>query len=673
MSRKTASALLVIGLLLVMVGVPAAAQDDTTTTSSTTTIPPSAPPRIEITDVNLDRYPRVTMTVDLRNIPDLDPSRVAISENGTPIEDLEVNTLEQSFQRIGIVLAIDTSGSMSTNDAIEAAKTAALAFIAQKRPQDWMALITFDDEVQVLSGFTNDGSALSSRVETIEASGGTAFYDAIIKAADLYRDIANEERNLIILTDGADSVYAADEREDAKQSALDAVQEVGVRVFGVALEGDDFSPDDVEEFALATEGLFRTTPDPEQLEALYGDIRRELNNKLVLQFTASEQQTTDVDFQVSYGALRGSATIAVPGYATTTLATTTTTGPLVFVPPSPVAPSESTLPASNTTLRIAATIAVFIALALFIVIVIRLDPDADQDSSVGARLRAYGRRGAARPTEAATGIMARIPFLRRFTERAEEAARRRGVLAALNSALEQGNIPLRPGEAMAAAVGLSIIAAVLIGVFTQSPTWGIGAFLGALILMAALVQVAGEREKRRFEAQLPDTLTLISTSLRAGYSLLQAVEAVAAEAPDPTSREFGRAIAESRLGRPVVQSLEGIAERMRSEDFEWAVMAIEIQREVGGNLAEVLQIVAETMLQRNRLRREVKALTAEGRISAIVLGAMPLGLFAFLFATNRQYLDPLITETVGRVAIGIGIGLLIVGAMWLRRITIIEV
>ncbi len=148
---------------------------------------------------------------------------------------------------------------------------------------------------------------------------------------------------------------------------------------------------------------------------------------------------------------------------------------------------------------------------------------------------------------------------------------------------------------------------------------------------------------------------------------------MAAEAPDPTSREFGRAIAESRLGRPVVQSLEGIADRMRSEDFEWAVMAIEIQREVGGNLAEVLQIVAETMLQRNRLRREVKALTAEGRISAIVLGAMPLGLFAFLFATNRQYLDPLITETVGRVAIGIGIGLLIVGSMWLRRITIIEV
>src|SRR5690606_9174175 len=161
---------------------------------------------------------------------------------------------------------------------------------------------------------------------------------------------------------------------------------------------------------------------------------------------------------------------------------------------------------------------------------------------------------------------------------------------------------------------------------------------------------AGSREKRKFEQQLPDTLVLLATSLRAGYSLLQAVEAVASEAPDPTAREFGRgiaearrgrrvpgppqgmrgrppsedyewaveavaseapnptarefgrAIAEARLGRSVVEALQGITERTQSKDFEWAVMAIEIQREVGGNLAEVLQTVADTMLARNRLR-----------------------------------------------------------------------
>ena len=333
MSRKLALMLLVFGLMLTMVGLPAVAQDEETTTTTVSLV--SVPPRLEITDINLDRYPRVTMTVDLRNVPDLDPSAISITENGQPVSDLEVNTLEQSFQRIGIVLAIDTSGSMQ-GEPIEAAKTAALSFIAQKRPQDWMALITFASEVQVLSGFTNDPVALSSRIETIEAGGETAFFDAVIKSAELYTDISNDERNLIILTDGADSIYSGDEKDVAKQDALDAVTEAGVRVFGVALEGSEFSPDDLRDFSTATEGLFRATPDPQQLDSLYGDIRRELNNKLVLRFTANEQQTTDVEYSVSYESLTGSATVAVPGFATTTLASTTTSQAFVFVAPGSV-------------------------------------------------------------------------------------------------------------------------------------------------------------------------------------------------------------------------------------------------------------------------------------------------------------------------------------------------
>ncbi len=194
-----------------------------------------------------------------------------------------------------------------------------------------------------------------------------------------------------------------------------------------------------------------------------------------------------------------------------------------------------------------------------------------------------------------------------------------------------------------------------------------------LLLVAAAIQFAGTREKRVFERQLPDTLTLLSTSLRAGYSLLQAVEAVAAEAPAPTGREFGRSIAESRLGRPVVDTMRAISDRMRSQDFQWAVMAIEIQREVGGNLAEVLQTVADTMRQRNRLKGEIRALTAEGRLSAIVLALLPILLFAFLFATNRSYLEPLFTETAGLIGIGAGLALMASGVYWLKKIVDIEV
>ena len=151
------------------------------------------------------------------------------------------------------------------------------------------------------------------------------------------------------------------------------------------------------------------------------------------------------------------------------------------------------------------------------------------------------------------------------------------------------------------------------------------------------------------------------------------MEAVAGEAPNPTAREFGRAISEARLGISVPDALQGIVERTQSTDFEWAVMAIDIQREVGGNLAEVLQTVADTMRARNRLKGEIRALTAEGRISAIVLGLLPFAVAGFLAVNNPTYLEPLLTSTFGQIAIGIGLLLMAAGIWWLKKIVDIEI
>ena len=231
---------------------------------------------------------------------------------------------------------------------------------------------------------------------------------------------------------------------------------------------------------------------------------------------------------------------------------------------------------------------------------------------------------------------------------------------------------MSPGEAVLAMIGLAAVGGVFFAIF-NTPLIGAITFGVLILLFVFLINWAGTRERRRFEKQLPDTLTLLATSLRAGYSLLQAVEAVSSEAPDPTAREFSRAVTESRLGLSVSDSLQGIVERTQSKDFEWAVMAIEIQREVGGNLAEVLQTVADTMLSRNRLKGEVKALTAEGRISGIVLGSLPFALGAFLYFTNRDYLQVLIDAPMGRVAIVVGILLMGAGVFWMKKIVDIEV
>jgi tight adherence protein B len=189
----------------------------------------------------------------------------------------------------------------------------------------------------------------------------------------------------------------------------------------------------------------------------------------------------------------------------------------------------------------------------------------------------------------------------------------------------------------------------------------------------AVVNFMATRKKKAFEALLPDTLQLLSSTLRAGYSMMQGVEAVSQEAAEPMGAELRRVVTEARLGRPLEEALDAVALRMDSKDFDWAVMAIRIQREVGGNLSELLLTVAETMTQRERLRRDISSLTAEGRISAYVLVALPVGLGGFLYLVNREYIGRLFDNTVGQLMLGGAVLMIGIGMAWMSKIIKIEV
>lgn len=282
------------------------------------------------------------------------------------------------------------------------------------------------------------------------------------------------------------------------------------------------------------------------------------------------------------------------------------------------------------------------------------------------------RLGSRAPVAAQPGWRG-LPLVRRFTQGAEALAARRGTLHTLDTMLERANLPIRPGEAILGTVVAGLIAGVLAAVLTNNLWLGLLTTVLVVLVAAVTVRRRAEKERSRFEEQLPDTLNLLSTSLKAGYSLLQAVEAVASDAPEPTAREFGRAVSEIRLGTSVTEAISGVAERMGSVDFAWAVMAIDIHRDVGGNLAEVLTIASQTLIERNRLRRETRALTAEGRISAIVLTLVPVGIGVFLFLSNPEYLEPLRDTTAGRIAIAAALGAYLVGVLWIRRIIEIDI
>jgi tight adherence protein B len=256
-----------------------------------------------------------------------------------------------------------------------------------------------------------------------------------------------------------------------------------------------------------------------------------------------------------------------------------------------------------------------------------------------------------------------------FTSRIAE---RTGLMAKTEAMLEQADLPIRAAELLFYAPAFGLIMFLLFAVL-MGPIAGLVA--GAVVVFAPFMYLDHRQRgrRKRFERQLPDTLTLLASSLRAGFSLMQGLEAVAQEISDPMRKELQRVFTEVRLGRVVEDALGDSAVRMESRDLEWTVMAIKIQREVGGNLAVLLDTVANTMVQRERVRRELQALTAEGRLSAYVLAAISPLLFLVIYLVQPSYLEPLWTEAIGIAGIIGAIALEIVGWFWLRRIVDIEV
>ncbi|MDQ0211841.1 type II secretion system F family protein [Arthrobacter bambusae] len=192
--------------------------------------------------------------------------------------------------------------------------------------------------------------------------------------------------------------------------------------------------------------------------------------------------------------------------------------------------------------------------------------------------------------------------------------------------------------------------------------------LVAMVSLVAFLSVLTSRRTAKFDEQVPDALQMLSGGMRAGHSLLRAVDAVAQESDAPMSEEMSRIVNETRIGRDLGESLNDVAMRTRSEDFGWIAQAIEIHREVGGDLAEVLDHVGETIRDRNQIRRQVRALSAEGRMSALVLLALPVVMFIALLFINPSYAHTFTSTLPGYLMIAAAVVMLSVGAFWLSRL-----
>jgi tight adherence protein B len=294
-----------------------------------------------------------------------------------------------------------------------------------------------------------------------------------------------------------------------------------------------------------------------------------------------------------------------------------------------------------------------------------------REAALERRLAGYDRLEPADAAKASS-TAPETAMVQQAVEFTNNLARRTGILQRVEHALERADLPIRAGELLCyAAIGLLLVfmgVTVLMGL-----VYGIiAAVLGGLVPVVYVSQKV-RRRGRVFEQQLPDTLTLLSSSLRAGFSFMQGLEAVAQEIGAPMRRELQRVFTEVRLGRSPEDALEEAGIRMGSNDLLWTVMAIRIQREVGGNLATLLDTVADTMQKRDRIRREVRALTAEGRLSGIILGLLPPVAGLLLFFVAPAYMKTLFDDAIGIAAVVAAGGLAVAGWFWLQKLVDIEV
>jgi len=636
-------ALVLVGLTVALgLGTPTGAQEQPALTIRS--VDATDPENVEVT---------FSYAGDRADLADL-----AVRESGDLVEASTAVPLSDQ-QALGVVLTIDVSGSMEEGALIERVLEAARAFIDGKAAADQIAIVTFSGEVRLAQDFTTDEDLLNQAIDNIALAPDTAVYDGIVRAAALFED-SELQPNIIVFSDGADTASQA-----SAERAQAAVTNVGGALFALGVENSGF--DVLEDIASATGGASAVASDPAGVADLFDGVQATLQKQYITTFPSRVDRGT-VPITLSVGDDQATGEVVV-GSAQE--------GAASVEPITVEKPRGPAFLREKTGLLIGVGL---LALAAFAAALSLGNTFLNREASLTQTLLPYSEGFVAdtefdeidddgRGTQLATGAM-----LQRAVEATGQFAERQGgLLTKVEGLLERANLPLRPAEAIFFyAVGV-VLVAVLLLVLTSDPLMTLlGVGLVAVVPPAILSYLARRRQKQ-FDSLLPDTLQLLASTLRAGFSLMQGVEAVSQEVSEPVGRELRRVVTEARLGRPLEESLDGVAERMDSPDFGWAVMAIRIQREVGGNLAELLVTVAETMTERERLRRDVNALTAEGRVSAIVLGLLPVGIGVFIMGANPGYLDPLFDETLGKFLLVGAAVLMIGGFLWMKKIIEIEI
>jgi tight adherence protein B len=562
------------------------------------------------------------------------------------------------------ILAIDTSLSMA-GQRIAEAKKAATSYLSAVPDNVRVGVLTFDDDVEVVTPPGFDRDAARAAIAGLRLTRETSLYDGVLGALDAVGTAGEDvgQRKVLVLSDGRDTT------DTDLEDVVGAIRKSAARVDVVSLQkGADNAP--LQSIAEAGRGTVLTTEDPAALSDAFEKEAADLARQLVV--TAQlppgfEDASSDVKVTIPTEAETFTATAYVPVRSAEDVSAAEAArgrpqvvgaGPLELTP----------------TMMYVGVGALGAGLLGLIVILAVGKGQPSTQLTLTQQVQAYGvmsvpgqpgpRRDA--PQQAFAG---------QARQAAEKAlANNRNLEARIASALESAGLALRPSEWLLLRAALAV-AGGLLGVLL-----GAGSIvLGILFVLASLIgpwlylKIKRARRLKAFGSGLADTLQLMSGSLSAGLSLAQSIDTIVREGTEPIAGEFRRVVVESRLGVTLEDALDGVAQRMHSRDFAWVVMAIRIQREVGGNLAELLLTVAGTLRERDYLRRHVRALSAEGRLSCWILGGLPPVFLLYLSLSKPDYVKPMFTTPIGwLLCIGMTV-LLGVGVLWMSKVAKVDV
>lgn len=553
------------------------------------------------------------------------------------------------------VLLVDVSGSME-GARITQAKAAATQFVAALPADVLVGLVTFSSAVDVIAEPTRDREPVLRGLRDLRAAGNTSLYDGLQASLDALG--SEGDRFVLLLSDGADTTSTS-----ALPQAVSRLQGSAVRLNAISLGGASAGSQPLNELATAGGGRVAETSDAALPEAFRAAAARFDEQFLVRvevpQSLAGRSVTVGVAVDLGSRVIRDEAVVLLPGTA-------------------------STLPSSSEERRPAATPwwgskralvlgcgTAFLGLLLALLLLLRQGGSNAEGARRSRRLlQRYTLLGAAGDRD--DGATEKSP-VQAAVALADRLGNWRGHGGKLDLRLDRAGYAFRSSEWLAGQVALGLFSTVVIGVTVGAVPGLLCGFLIGGLLPSYWLRVRTTRRQEAFNDGLPDGLQLVVGGLSTGYSLAQALDAVVRQGAQPLAGEVGRALAESRLGIPVEDTLENVATRMESEEFRWVVMAVRVQREVGGNLAEVLQTVFETMRERSRIRGQVRSLSAEGRLSAWVLIGLPIFMALYQFLFRRDYMRPLYTEPVGQLMLGITVLMVITGAALVKKLVKIEI